>query len=120
MTLAAMLGADKDAVLCDLAETYGVYDLYQLPVMTLATLCSGLHENSRIKRKINGFNEVPAEYTLVHIADVLSMLINSIAGSKKKPELYSDYMTGKRKENKHSGFSSIDAFNAAREKIING
>lgn len=115
-----MLGIDRDAVICDLAETYGVFDYARLPIMLTATLCAGLHENSRIKRKLSGVNEVPAEYTLVHIADALTMLLNAMAGNKQKPELYSDLMTGKRKTGrKKSGFNSIDDFNTARKKFIN-
>lgn len=45
---------DSDALLCDLAETYNVYDLKALPVSTLARLSCGLRENSRIKVKMSG------------------------------------------------------------------
>lgn len=116
-----MLGADKDAVICDLAETYGILDYTRLPVLLLATLCTGLHENSRIKRKFSNLNEIPAEYTLVHIADALTMLVSALSGAKKKPELYSDMMIGKRKETERKGgFESIADFEAARKRYVNG
>ena len=41
-----MMALDREALLCDLAETYGIYDVRALPVSTLAVLASGLRENS--------------------------------------------------------------------------
>lgn len=49
-----MLAADRDALICDLAETYGVFDYRGLPVSLLATLASGLRDDSRIKLKLAG------------------------------------------------------------------
>lgn len=43
-----MIATDQDALICDMAETYGIFDLQALPVATLATLAVGLRENSRI------------------------------------------------------------------------
>lgn len=45
---------DKEALICDLAETYQIYDYRRLPCYTVAVLASGLRDNSRIKSKING------------------------------------------------------------------
>ena len=116
-----MIGTDKDALLCDLAETYGVFDFYTLPVTTIATLAVGLRESSRIKHKINNLNEIPPEYTLVHIADALTVLLKGLSGEKDKtPELYSDLMAGKSKKTANKGFNSIEEFEAARKRFING
>lgn len=116
-----MLGTDRDALLCDLAETYGVFSFDELPVMTLATLCAGLRDSSRIKHKMRGHTEIISEYTLVHIADSLSVLLGALADDKKTPELYYDLMVGKREQEvKRVGFDSIEDFKAARERIING
>lgn len=52
MTLAVMLSTDREAVICDMAETYGVFDYKTLPVPLLATLACGLRDNSRIKMRI--------------------------------------------------------------------
>ena len=108
-------------MLCDLAETYGVYDFNALPVTTIATLAAGLRNDSRIKHKVAKLNEVPAEYTLVHIADALSVLVCGLSGeSDKLPPLYSDVMVGKREIKKQQGFDSIEAFEAARKRFIDG
>ncbi|MBQ4177615.1 MAG: hypothetical protein II640_09125, partial [Lachnospiraceae bacterium] len=49
-----MINADEDALICDLAETYGIFDMESLPVKLVATLAMGLRGDSRIKMKISG------------------------------------------------------------------
>lgn len=51
MILAGMVAEDEDALICDLAETYQIYDYRSLPLQKVAVFCAGLRENSRIKRE---------------------------------------------------------------------
>lgn len=44
-----MINVDEDALICDLAETYHIYDYRSLPLKMVATFSVGLRENSRIK-----------------------------------------------------------------------
>ena len=44
-----MINFDEDALICDLAETYGIYDYRSLPLKTVATLSAGLRDDARIK-----------------------------------------------------------------------
>ena len=74
MSLAAMLSFDRNAVICDLAETYHIYDYRALPVMTLVALVSGLRPDSRIKMKMSGITEVSSEVLLVQIFDILQLM----------------------------------------------
>lgn len=69
-----MICADREALTCDLAETYGIFDLRALPVSTLATLAVGLREDSRIKRKLLGSQLTMAEMLLAAVFDKLSIL----------------------------------------------
>lgn len=69
-----MLAADRDALICDLAETYGIFDYQALPVPLLATLASGLREHSRIKMKMLGQKVPRAELLLAAAVDRLSVL----------------------------------------------
>ncbi len=69
-----MICADREALLCDLAETYGIFDLRALPVSTLATLAVGLREDSRIKRKLLGNQPTMTEMLLAAVFDKLSIL----------------------------------------------
>lgn len=43
-----MILTDEDALICDLAETYHVLDYRSLPLLTAATLASGLRSDARI------------------------------------------------------------------------
>ena len=49
-----MIRFDEDALICDLAETYHIYDYRSLPVKLVATLSAGLRDDSRIKLKAAG------------------------------------------------------------------
>ncbi|WP_070008887.1 hypothetical protein [Streptococcus agalactiae] len=49
-----MLKMDEDALVCDLAETYHIYDYKQLPPLKVAVFSLGLREESRINRVISG------------------------------------------------------------------
>lgn len=69
-----MICADREALTCDLAETYGIFDLRALPVSTLATLAVGLREDSRIKRKLLGNQITMTEMLLAAVFDKLSIL----------------------------------------------
>lgn len=59
-----MLNADEDAVFCDLAETYRLFDWSAVSVPTLARLASGLRDDSRIMLKLGG-QRVPIERLLL-------------------------------------------------------
>ena len=48
-----MITIDEEALVCDLAETYHIYDYKSLPLSRVATFSVGLRENSRIKMKMN-------------------------------------------------------------------
>lgn len=70
-----MLDVDEDAVICDLAETYHVFDLYQQPADFVATLAVGLRDDSRIKMKLKGLRLPPELLALSHAADSLRTLV---------------------------------------------
>ena len=64
-----MIALDEDALICDFAETYHIYDFWSLPVVYVATLAAGLRENSRIKQKASGLSVDINTILLAHIAD---------------------------------------------------
>ena len=69
-----MIHTDRDALMCDMAETYGVFDLGSLPVATVATLAAGLREDSRIKMKIANVRVSEETILLAMMVDRLSLL----------------------------------------------
>lgn len=70
-----MITADEEALICDFAETYGIYDYRKLPLKTAAILASGLRDNSRIKIKLSGLNAAPETILNAAIADRIGMLV---------------------------------------------
>lgn len=100
MSLAAMLAFDKTALICDLAETYHIYDYRALPVMTLAALASGLRPDSRIKLKMANIKETSSEVLLIQIFDQLQMMRYQWFATKKDPppKLLSDVLIGQALE----------------------
>lgn len=69
-----MLAADRDALVCDLAETYHVLDMTALPVPLLATLAAGLRGDSRIRMKLAGERERVSTILLAAMLDRLTAL----------------------------------------------
>lgn len=75
-----MLKNYRDELICDFAEEYHVFDIYQLPAQLAATLAVGLRADSRVKTKMAGL-DLPAEFLLLAgISDKLSLLNWHITG----------------------------------------
>ena len=64
-----MIALDEDALICDFAETYHVFDYMSLPVELAATLAAGLREDSRIMLIVMGLKVDLKTLLLAHIAD---------------------------------------------------
>lgn len=109
-----MISADRDALLCDLAETYGIYDMRALPVSVLATLSVGLRENSRIKMRLAGEAVPRSDLLLAAIVDRLSLLIwmQSEDGRNgvNRPKSVFDALQGATEESKDG---PVEAFETA-------
>ena len=66
-----MIHDDENALICDLAEVYHIYDYRSLPVRLVATLAAGLGPNSRVYQKLAG-QTVPTDTLL------LAMLVDDV------------------------------------------
>ena len=121
MVLAATVAADEDALICDLAQYYQVFDWRRLPLRTAATLTDGLPVTSRTKTRMAGLS-VPFDLFLLAMAiDNLSMLcwLNSADGmkGKNKPEMLTDKF--KVKDIPDTGrFADADSFEAVRLRML--
>lgn len=69
-----MLRTDRDAVICDLAETYGIFNYRVLPGRLLATLVVGLRDDSRIKLRLSGYKAPRRDVLLAAAVDRLSQI----------------------------------------------
>lgn len=105
-----MYAVDRDALLCDMAETYHVYDLKALPVETLAALSSGLRADSRIKKKMCGFKYMPHDMLIAVLADRIAMLDHKLFGGEELPLFISDWLYPRTEEAEAQGFASGEEF----------
>ena len=96
MILARMINVGEDELICDLAETYGIMNYNQLIESSpnlVATLSVGLSNDSRIKRKMNGWELTMNQMLTALMLDSLNILVwfKSKDGSKGKNKPKSIY-----------------------------
>lgn len=119
-----MIHTDENALICDLAETYHIFNYKELPVNTVATLSVGLNEDSRIKKKLRNVQDIPTYIVNAFIIDALNILIwqNTLDGSKgeNKPESILKKITGESEDKDTLSFASGDDFEKYRKELING
>lgn len=119
-----MLNTDSDALECDLAETYHIYNYKELPLKKVALFSVGLREESRIKMKILNIKYPFKTILMSDIADKLAMLLWIYQGAKKnkKPDLILpklfDVEMSKFNDKDIVSFASIEDFEEERKRII--
>lgn len=120
-----MLTFDEDALICDMAETYGVFNLFELPPQLAATLAVGLREDSRIKVKMSGMKMDFNKYIIAALFDK----VNWLCWTKTKdaqhgthvPESILDLLLQTDKQNapdEFMVFDSPEAFEKARQDLL--
>lgn len=119
------MATDKTALICDLAETYGVLNYKELPVETLAALSAGLRENSRIKMKMAGTKVRDDIMLLAAAVDRLTFLAWTKTKDAEKglnrPKSIVDIISKGTAHNENiMTFDTAEEFEAARARIIEG
>lgn len=118
-----MIQTDEDALICDLAETYHIFDYRQLPPTKVAVFSCGLGPESRIKMKLSG-QRVPLETMLMAgISDRLALLVWSKTKdgqkNRNRPTSLVNLLTeSQTKENENVAFESGEDFEKEREKLL--
>ena len=117
-----MISTDREALVCDLAETYGILDYRALPVSLLATLAVGLRADSRIKMRLSGTKVRRLEMLLAAAVDRLSMLLWSKTedgrNNTNRPKSVLDALLGKdHNSNDIQAYDSTEAFESDWEAI---
>lgn len=117
-----MIRTDETALICDLAETYGVLDYRALPLKTVAALSSGLRENSRIKMKITGMRADANTLLMAAAVDRLSLLVwmqtKDGHRNRNRPQSIWARMTQAEKTDDTVRFRTAADFEAARMRIL--
>ena len=117
--LASMIMTDESAFICDMAETYHIFDYKALPIGLLCTLASGLRENSRIRCKMANLPISMDTFFYAGIYDKLSLLwwaqTEDAHHQKNRPEAILPSLLGivKEEEKQVETFTSGDDFMAA-------
>lgn len=121
-----MIAADENALICDLAETYGIYDYKQLPPSRVAVFSIGLKDDSRIKMKISGQTVSMEVLLLAGISDRLSLLVWAQTEDGRKginrPAMITDALTtaSQPKDAQMVVFDSGEEFISMRNKLLGG
>lgn len=117
-----MIKLDEDALICDLAEYYQIYDYRQLPPKMVAVFAYGLPNNSRIKLIASGLKLPLETMLLAHLVDVNALLLwaKTEDGSKgrNRPKSIYNLLINGEEEAEIVGFETGEEFEAARQKII--
>lgn len=119
-----MIRFDEDALICDLAETYQIYDYRQLPLQMVAVFSFGLRDNSRIKKKLSNQPIDFDRLLLAGISDKLSYILWSKTkdGTKgrNKPKSILEMLTEPKKQSNQLAFHSGEEFEQMRARILVG
>lgn len=122
MTLAHLLNVCEDAIVCDMAETYGILNIKGLPVQKLATLVLGLRDNSRTKIMISGTKADAQTILLASILDAVALLV--WFGSKdgqngvNRPKSVLNVIMGREEQGQYKTFATVEDFERYRQEII--
>ena len=109
-----MIEEGEDDLICDLAETYGIFNYKSLPVQLVAVFSYGLREDARIWKKLTEVRNVDREI-MVSILDNLNWLVwaqtEDGAHNRNRPESLYKKMFGKDSE----GASDIESYSSPEE-----
>lgn len=115
---------DKSALVCDMAETYHIYDIMRMPAKYVGVLASGLRDDSRIMQKILGVNADTDTILLARLLDCFNIWLWSHTKDGEKgrnrPESFTEKMLGteKPKERQTESFATPDEFERRRAELV--
>lgn len=121
-----MIRIDRDALECDLAETYNIYDMRALPARRVALFSVGLRDSSRIKMQLVDSKFTFSEILLMNIYDVLNLELwtktkDATKGKNKPESLYKKLIGASeqaKKESQNMAFNTAEEFEKVRRKLL--
>lgn len=120
-----MVAVDEDALICDLAETYHIYDYRSLPLQRVAIFAAGLRENSRIKTIMSGLKYPLDTMLLGLIVDRLSLLVwmqtkNGMKGINRPEPILGGVISGEKADSEIESFNTPEEFKKRWLEITGG
>ena len=97
LILAHMVAYYEDALICDLAETYAIYDYRSMPCRMAATLSCGLRNDSRVKLEMAGVKITPEQMMLASIGIIGWMMSNDGRKGRTRPASILQAIMGEEK-----------------------
>ena len=119
-----MIKTDESALICDLAETYHIYDYRSLPLKMVATFSVGLRENSRIKMKMANIKYSFETLLLASILDNLNTrtwaMSREAQNGDSKQQSILNRLLGRTEENdsEEMEFDSGEEFEMMRNEFL--
>lgn len=111
-------------MICDFAETYGIFNWRALPARRAATLAAGLRPDSRCHMRTEGVKAQLGESLEAMIHDDLTAILYVMSRGKKhghKPEFIAhDLIYGKKNSNIYKGFRTAEDFEAEWQHLTGG
>lgn len=124
-----MIAADEDALICDFAETYHIYDYQALPPETAGALAAGMRRDTRIMQSLSGETLTLQEILMAATLDATNMsLWTKTKGAEhgmNRPKSILEKLTEQqqKKDSEVVGFDTPEEFLKAYREIkdrING
>lgn len=113
-----MISLDEEALICDLAESYKIYDYKSFDLNYIAILAKGLRDNSRIKMKLSGESLDDIKTMLAGILDRLTLILYSKTKDAAKGKNYPKLILNKKEKDEVVGFYSGEDFEKAKKNIL--
>lgn len=108
-----MMSKFPDELACDMAETYGIFDIKRVPVQLLATLAVGLRDDSRVKRAASNTEYSDEIILLASIADSLRWIVWSKtedgANNRNRPASIMEYYAKQSRPESESEFETFES-----------
>ena len=116
-----MITVGEDELICDLAETYGIYEYRAHSPLYIGTLAAGLRDDSRIKMKVSGerlsISQLLAAMTVDKLANLVWMQSKDGVKGRNRPVSVVEQLRGSAsKPSEIHGFDSPEEFQKAWQK----
>lgn len=113
-----MITVGEDELICDLAETYGIYEYRVYSPLYIGTLAAGLRDDSRIKMQMSGekitISQLLAAMTVDKLANLVWMQSQDGVKGRNKPVSVVEQLRGSAsKPSEIHGFDSPEEFQKA-------
>lgn len=118
-----MINLDEESLICDLAETYQIYDYERLPLQLVAVFSCGLRENSRIKMKLSQQTASIETMLLAGISDKLGILLwaqtkDGQKGKNRPISILEKVLNLPKKNKEEVAFASAEEFESTRNQLL--